>query len=124
MKKVSLLLIFTMILLICASCAGNETVAQEFDLADYSETLSTFPSDFKTEPIDSVSGVKKAAKTVWKDMFDGFISSDINYSYSYYFDKTNDVWMVRRKDKTIDFGGAMCLIIKSDGTALAAWGEK
>ena len=124
MKKVSLLLVFTMIFLICASCASNEQTVQEFDLADYSETLSTFPSDFKTGPINSVSDVKKAAKTVWKDMFDGFVSSDINYSYTFYFDKSNDVWMVRRQDKTVDFGGTMCLIIKSDGTALAAWGEK
>ena len=89
MKKISLLLVFVMILIVCVSCASSEQTVQEFDLADYSETLSTFPSDFKTESIDSVSGVKKAAKTVWKDMFDGFISSDINYSYSYYFDKTN-----------------------------------
>ncbi len=101
----------------------------EFSVSDFTETIenTNFHTDKNYGTITDYESAASAAKAAITERFDWSDSTAADWKGCIVkYDKANDAYLVDTYDISAlpKFGGGHIVIIKSDGTVLAIWGEK
>lgn len=132
MKKI---IVIVVVVLIIAVAAGilyisfiKNDIDGDFKLDDYNEYIDFYNNNFTKEkkvesvgPIDSPQDAKKAAETIWIEVYGDSVKQKKPYHVR--FDEENQVWFVCGTVLFME-GGPNILIQKSDGKILAIWQNK
>ena len=102
--------------------------AGEFSLGDYSYYTEeiNFQTDKNYESITDYKSAAKAGKVAISERFEGYDNKIFRWMGCHVrYDKENDAYHIRTYRISIVpmLGGAFDVIMKSDGTVLAIWGE-
>lgn len=94
-----------------------------FVLEEYRDALNQFESNKIVGRIDSSVDAKKAAETIWIDIYGENIKKRKPYKVS--FDKKSNIYLVEGSlQKNWDGGVPYILVQKKDGKVLAVWHDK
>ena len=119
-KSIRFLLV-ALLLCVLAGCGGTEA-ADTFDLTEYQYFLSHFPSNRTVAEIHNADQAAAQAEHLWIDIYGEDVLE--KKPYQVFYDKNNDVWLIRGTLPEMMFGGVPWALIQSDGTVLAVWHDK
>jgi len=102
---------------------GGEEKIKEFSLNEYNDYIQRFPSDRKTDTIESAKMAKVEAEKIWIEIYGKQVKNE--KPYNVFYDDKNGVWLINGSLRKGWVGGvAYILIRKHDGRVLAVWHGK
>ena len=102
---------------------GDKEKIKEFSLNEYNDYIQRFPSDRKTDTIESAKMAKVEAEKIWIEIYGKQVKNE--KPYNVFYDDKNGVWLINGSlPKGWDGGVAYILIRKHDGRVLAVWHGK
>jgi len=114
----AILLVGSAILFI-SNYGGKEKI-KEFSLNEYNDYIQRFPSDRKTDTIESAKMAKVEAEKIWIEIYGKQVKKE--KPYNVFYDDKNEVWLINGSLRKGWVGGvAYILIRKHDGKVLAVW---
>jgi len=99
---------------------GGKEKIKEFSLNEYNDYIQRFPSDRKTDTVESAKMAKVEAEKIWIEIYGEKVKN--RKPYNVFYDDKNGVWLIKGSlRKGEDAGVPYILIRKHDCKVLAVW---
>lgn len=130
-KKAVIIGIVLLVLVVCVvMIALLPGKVESFSVSDYTEQIENpnFHTDKQYAAVTDARGAKKIGQEALTERFgdndDGYWFTWPRITVSY--DEENDVWLIVKGNASLFpvEGGSLYVLIRSDGTEIAIWGEK
>ena len=102
---------------------GGKEKIKEFSLNEYSDYIQRFPSDRKTDTVETAKMAKVEAEKIWVEIYGEQVKN--RKPYNVFYDNKSGVWLIKGSLRNGEDGGVPYILIrKLDGRVLAVWHDK
>ena len=116
-----MIILIVVIIVILVACKNTQEIL-DFNLSDYQLEIESFPYGENVGIVKDSNDAKNKAEEIWIKLYGESVKKE--KPYQVFYDKQNDVWLIKGIQKAKVKGGVAHILIETDGKVLAVWHDK